>query len=189
MLSRTKDARAANAARRGSPATEDYSLVERLYVTEASAIARAQRRQHGRDEAADIVHDAFVRLLGLGPDRLTSLAGERPVAYLWRVARHLVIDRAKGDLRRSATLHISPDENDLRGGDVERQLVARDELRRVERAVRAMRPRTRAIFIAHRVDGMTYQEIAHECGIGIKAVEKQMSRAIAILAREMDDGD
>lgn len=79
---------------------------------------------------------------------------------------------------------------DVPGCDVERQLEARDELRRVEQAVRAMRPRTRAIFLAHRVDGMSYAEIARECGIGIKGVEKQMSRAIAILAREMgkDDG-
>lgn len=161
-------------------------MVEALYVAEASALARAKRRRSAPDDPLDLVHDAFVRLLGLGDDRLEELERQRPAAYLWRIARHLGLDRAKRDVRRSAALHVPFDETAHPGCDLARQLEARDELRQVERAVLAMRPRTRAIFIAHRVEGMSYAEIARECGIGVKGVEKQMSRAIAILARELD---
>ena len=164
-------------------------LVEALYVAEATALTRSHRGRSGSDDAVDLVHDAFVRLLALGTDRLGALAGERPAAYLWRVALNLGRDRAKTGARRGAAAHVTIDDVELAGPDPIRQLEARDELRRVELAVLAMRPRTRAIFLAHRVDGMGYAEIAERCGIGVKGVEKQMGRAIAILAREMDCGD
>ncbi|GAM00336.1 putative RNA polymerase ECF-type sigma factor [Sphingomonas parapaucimobilis NBRC 15100] len=111
------------------------------------------------------------------------------MAYLWRIATSVGLDQAKRDLRRASDMHVPLDGVELVAPDVERQLEARDELRRIERAVQAMRPRTRAIFLAHRVDGMSYAEIAQACGIGVKGVEKQMSRAIAILAHELDQAD
>ena len=38
-------------------------------------------------------------------------------------------------------------------------------------------------FLAHRIDGYGYAEIAHRTGLSIKTVEKHMSRAIAALDR------
>ncbi len=169
---------------------EDPPLVEALYLGEASTLSRTRHAKSHRDEPLDLVHDAFVRLLALGPARLRTIASEKPAAYLWRIASHIGLDHGRRE-RRQARMSVIPLQDvDVPGCDVERQLEARDELRRVEQAVEAMRPRTRAIFLAHRVNGMSYAEIARECGIGIKGVEKQMSRAIAILAREMgkDDG-
>jgi RNA polymerase sigma factor (sigma-70 family) len=174
------------AARHSLRSETDHGLVEALYLAEASALARAQRRRAGSDDPLDLVHDAFVRLIRLGDDRLEELEQQQPAAYLWRIAKRLGLDRAKRDDRRVAALHVPLDETLVPGSDLARQLEARDELRHVERAVLAMRPRTRAIFLAHRVDGMSYAEIARECGIGVKGVEKQMSRAIAILTRELD---
>lgn len=174
---------------RARRAKDDDALVETLYAVEAPRLARSRVRRSNRHDASDLVHDAFVRLLGLGPDRLRSLAQERPVAYLWRIATSVGLDHAKRDLRRASDMHVPLDSVELVAPDVERQLEARDELRRIERAVQAMRPRTRAIFLAHRVDGMSYAEIAQACGMGVKGVEKQMSRAIAILAHELDHAD
>ncbi|MCC2977125.1 sigma-70 family RNA polymerase sigma factor [Sphingomonas sp. PL-96] len=175
---------------RRTPVLGEDRFVERLYAAEAPRLVRTRHPRSAREERVDLVHDAFVRLLALGPERLRVLATQRPAAYLGRIARHVGLDQARRESRRSSTLHLSIDDAELRAADLERQLEARDELRRVERAVATMRPRTRAIFLAHRVDGMSYAEIARECGIGVKGVEKQMSRAIAILARELDkDGD
>jgi RNA polymerase sigma-70 factor (ECF subfamily) len=44
-----------------------------------------------------------------------------------------------------------------------------------------LRPLTREIFMAHRLDGYTYREIAARTGLSVKRVEKHMSRAIAQL--------
>ena len=49
--------------------------------------------------------------------------------------------------------------------------------------MRSMKPKTREIFMAHRLDGLTYAQIAERTGLSIKGVEKQMSRAMAQLLR------
>ena len=63
---------------------------------------------------------------------------------------------------------------------------ARDTLRRVEAAVLRLRPKTREIFMAHRVEGLSYAEIAQRTGLSVKGVEKQMSKAIAAIDRTLD---
>lgn len=40
--------------------------------------------------------------------------------------------------------------------------------------------------MAHRIDGMTYAEIAELKGISIKGVEKQMSKALVQLDRTLN---
>ena len=49
-----------------------------------------------------------------------------------------------------------------------------------------LRPKTREIFMAHRIDGMTYAEIAERTGLTVKGVETQMSRALAQLDRMLN---
>ena len=65
-------------------------------------------------------------------------------------------------------------------------LETRDMLRRVETAVLRLRPRTREIFMAHRIEGLSYAEIAQRTGLTVKGVEKQMSKAIATLDRMLE---
>ena len=49
-----------------------------------------------------------------------------------------------------------------------------------------LKPKTRAIFLAHRVHGLSYAEIANRTGLSVKGVEKQMSKAIAHLDRMLE---
>jgi RNA polymerase sigma factor (sigma-70 family) len=67
-------------------------------------------------------------------------------------------------------------------------LESRDRLRRLEQVIERLRPRTREIFLAHRIRGLTYAEIADEMGLTVKGVEKQMSKAIAKIDRLFDRG-
>jgi RNA polymerase sigma-70 factor (ECF subfamily) len=78
-------------------------------------------------------------------------------------------------------LHVPADDAVLTGTDTEAQLEARDMLERLETAMLRLRPLTREIFMAHRLDGYTYREIAERTGLSLKRVEKHMSRAIAQL--------
>ena len=67
-------------------------------------------------------------------------------------------------------------------------LESRDTLRRLEEAIGKLKPKTREIFLAHRIHGFTYAEIADQTGLSIKGVEKQMSKAIAKIDRLLDRG-
>ena len=161
--------------------------VDTLYRSQAKRLLRTLTRRSGcAEDALDLLHDTFVRFLRLGTGRVRSLQTEQPNAYLTRTATNLVRDRAKIAVRRSADRHVPLDEHNLAAPDPHRLLETRDMLRHLERAISKLRPRTRAIFLAHRLDGMSYAEIAERTGMSVKGVEKQMSRAIAAVDRAME---
>ena len=56
-------------------------------------------------------------------------------------------------------------------------------LSRVEAAMLQLKPRTREIFMACRVDGLSYAEISKRTGLSFKVIEKEMARALAHLHR------
>lgn len=184
----TKQPRAARQATTCAPDAIPL-WVEQTYRGEARGLARAlRRRTASAEDALDLVQDAFVRLLALGPKRLAELERGRPVAYLARTATNLVRDRVKQDRRRAAQHHLPADDVVLVGLDLARQLDARDDLRRLEAVMLSLRPRTRAIYMAHRVEGLSYAEIAERYGMSVKGVEKQMSRALAAVDAALHRG-
>jgi RNA polymerase sigma factor (sigma-70 family) len=83
-------------------------------------------------------------------------------------------------------LHVVADEQSLAGLDQHRLLESRDMLRRLDAAMMRLRPKTREIFMAHRIDGLTYAEIAARTGLSVKGVEKQMSKALVQLDRMLN---
>jgi RNA polymerase sigma factor (sigma-70 family) len=159
--------------------------LESLYRSETPRLVRmVARRTANRDEALDIVHDIFFRIARLGFGRSVKL--DRPQAYLSRMATNMLRDRAKIAARRSLNRHVPVDEHSLPGLDPHRLLESRDMLNRLNAVMLRMRPKTREIFMAHRVDGLTYVEIADQMGISVSAVEKHISKAIAHIDRLLD---
>jgi RNA polymerase sigma-70 factor (ECF subfamily) len=59
-------------------------------------------------------------------------------------------------------------------------------LRRLQDAIASMPRKQRDIFLAHRLEGMSYAEIACRTGLSVKQVERQMARAITKLCKQMD---
>ena len=166
-----------------SRSSEDGLLAE-LYRSESPRLVRILSRQtRNTDEAHDLVQDVFYRLARLHGQRSVL---EQPKAYLRRIASNLLKDRAKTAARRSVALHVVADEESLPGLDQHRLLESRDMLRRLEAAMMRLRPKTREIFVAHRVEGLTYAEIAERTGLSVKGVEKQMSKALVHLDRMLD---
>ena len=64
-------------------------------------------------------------------------------------------------------------------------LEASEMLRVYEAALAKLKPKTRAIFLLHRREGLTYAQIAVEAGLSVSGVEKQMMKAIAHIDREL----
>jgi RNA polymerase sigma-70 factor (ECF subfamily) len=61
-----------------------------------------------------------------------------------------------------------------------------DLRRKLEEAVAAMPRKQREIFLAHRLHGLSYVEIASRTGLSVRQVERHMARAIYKLAKQMD---
>lgn len=161
--------------------------LEALYRDESPRLIRSlARRTSSREEARDLVQEIFYRIARLGADGLQHL--DRPQAYVSRMATNLLRDRARQASRQGLERHLPADEAILSGTDQERLLESRDMLERVEAAVLKLRPKTREIFMAHRLEGLSYAEIAERHGMTVKGVEKQMSKAIAGLDRMLERG-
>jgi RNA polymerase sigma-70 factor (ECF subfamily) len=155
--------------------------LETLYREHRPRLLRFLRRRTSNDNAADLVQQVFARMAGLSVECQRGIAN--PAGYLRRSVANLVLDEAKMAARRSAGRHVSTDDLDLPAADQIAALEARDMLQRLELALQRLKPRTREIFLAHRIDGYSYVEIAALTGLSVKGVEKHMSRAIAFVDR------
>ena len=135
-----------------------------------------------REEAEDALQDLWLRI-----DQL----GDRPIAhgerFLYRAAANLATDRRIARLRRSvrdtAWHALNPSAGEY--PDAERVMIARDRLKRVERAIAAMPARMKAALLMFRFEGRSQRDIAEQLGVTISGVEKLLRRA----HRKLDDAN
>jgi len=136
----------------------------------------------GEDEAEDAIQDAFVTIIE-EVQRQEVRALDKLVS---RVVRFAAINR----FRRRKTRIDYARENAGEGAvnsaaDPERALMGAQRLKRVLATIDSMPTRRREVFLMHRVDEMTYPQIAKRIGISVKAVEKHMHLAM----RQLSDAD
>jgi RNA polymerase sigma-70 factor (ECF subfamily) len=155
-----------------------------LYRNEQHALVRFFTRYRASPEdARDLVQEAFLRLSRIDLRRSGSIS--RPAEYLRQIARNLLKDRAKAARRHARDAHVNADDCDLVGLDELARLEARDSLVRLESAIKSLKPKTREIFMAHRLEGLSYAEIAGRTGLSVSGVEKQLGRAVDQIDRLM----
>ena len=159
----------------------DWRLeVESLYRARADhLIGHFGSTVLGRDAARDIVHEAFAKFSAMSVAKRLMVI--RPDAYLYRMCVNLMRDRRRSQQTR--TSHIEQEAWSEPTHSPFTALEHRDTLRRLEAAMLRLSPKTREIFLAKRLDGMTYEEIAERTGLSVKGVEKHMSKAIAAVDR------
>jgi RNA polymerase sigma-70 factor (ECF subfamily) len=150
-----------------------------LYRREAARLGRFFKRRFPGEDALDFVHDTFRKWMG------TARSARRPEAYLTTVAVNLVRDRAKADRRQRAAFDARDQEDSTLSTDPVEHLETRDLIARIDRAVQMLKPKTRRIFLMHRIDGLDYAEIAERMGMSVKGVEWQMGQALDQIRRRV----
>jgi RNA polymerase sigma-70 factor (ECF subfamily) len=157
--------------------------VDLLYRDHAATLRRRLRARVGSTEDAnDLVHDAFARLLGT--HRLQSVGD--PAAFLNRIVRNLLIDRARRLAARAP--HPSTEmEIDIPVPPEQGQAIELEQMRRRYREiVLTLPPRMREVFVLHRVEELSYKEIATRLDISIRTVEWHIAEAIVRISRGLD---
>lgn len=147
-----------------------------FYRSENRRLLRFFGKRVGWEAAPDLVQDAFTRMLRSGPfERI-----DNPQAYLTRTACNLLIERARRRMRKQSVMFPLDEGRDAPVAPEQTWQIEATDLRRVYRqALRAMPPRSRRIFLMHRLRCMTYMEIAEQFGISNQGVEYHMIRALA----------
>lgn len=158
-------------------AREPVAAFAAVYQAEHGRLLRYLRRRVGPDEAPDMAQEAFARLFGCStPERI-----ENPAAYLSRITRNMLIDRARRKQRSAPVFYPFDEERSASvRADQAWRIEAMDLLRFYRQAVRTMPPKTRRVFVMHRIHRLTYKEIAEQIGISVATVEYHMMRALTL---------
>jgi RNA polymerase sigma-70 factor (ECF subfamily) len=145
-------------------------------------IAQVRNRTRGRADPEELLQAAYLRLARYRSEH----AIDNVAAFLVRTAVNIGIDNYRHD---RFIAEIAPDELGARENSPlqDEVLAARARLERVREGLARLTPRTREVFLMHRLDELKYREIAERLGISQSAVEKHVAKA-ALFLTEWTEG-
>ncbi|HEX6942204.1 MAG TPA: RNA polymerase sigma factor [Gemmatimonadaceae bacterium] len=163
----------------------DVGAFERLYARSSGRVYAVCVRMTGDPQRArEFTHDAFVRAW----ERLSTFRGEAAFeTWMHRLAVNVVLTATRGERRRDARMVATTDEPDAEsdaafgrpGPDVETRLD-------LERAIAALPPRAREVFVLHDVEGYRHDEIADRLELQSSSVRAQLHRARQLIMRMLN---
>ena len=132
-----------------------------------------------RDQAEDVVQEAYVRLGQTLAKRLI----DDPGRYLFRIVRNLALDGRRRGRRDSRFYVADPDILIEQAGDEqpspETETLARDEYERLLVALAELPERTRIAVEMHRFGGAKLREVAAELGVSISVAHQLVVDGVA----------
>ena len=158
----------------------------REYLQSREALIRFLTARTGSAaEAEDIAQDLYIKVRAIDPAGI-----ENPVAFLYHLASNLHVDRLRSARRRSARndayaqVHTHKAGGELVAGTPDPQQVAesRQRLKRLVEAVEMLPPQCQRVFVLHKLEGLSYADVARTLGISKSAVEKHMMSALRKLS-------
>ena len=135
-----------------------------------------RRRLDCPHNAADMAQDTFIRLLSAG----SYVAPNEPRAFLATVARRLLMDRGRRQkleqaYREELARHAEYLEQ---APSAEQVMAAVQALEHIARALQAMAPRMRQVFVLRHLDGLGHAEIAAQLNVSTKTVQNDLVQAL-----------
>jgi RNA polymerase sigma factor (sigma-70 family) len=145
-----------------------------------------QRRGQSREDAEDLVQEAFLRLHVYLEEGREVRA---PDSFLIRTALNLAVDARRKNARDCRDQFLPETIEELAIADLqptpEENVAAEVRLKEMGRVLdEKVSPKTREVFFLHRLEGLSHEEIADTMGISLRSVEKRIARAIAVVWME-----
>jgi RNA polymerase sigma-70 factor (ECF subfamily) len=145
---------------------------------------KAALRLRGRTghDAEDLVQEAFVRLANYERQNVV----EKPEAFLMTTAINLSTDSYRARAIRGEQVLLEDDVLVDTAPGIEEVMLSRERIERLSECLQRLPEKTRNIFLAHRVEGLAYKEIARLHGLSVSSVEKHMAKAMLMLSNGME---
>lgn len=137
----------------------------------ASRLARALMRSEA--DAEDAVQDALVRALRY----FRTFDGRNSRGWFLTIVRNTCYTARTRDRQADVDSFDEEQHSDVSGADQETVLDRRQGAEAVARAVDALPPRFRELFVLREVDGLSYRELARRIDAPIGTVMSRLSRA------------
>lgn len=145
-----------------------------LKATFANIRAALQRRGNSAQDAEDLTQEAWVRLACYEREQAVM----QPEAFMMRIALNLSIDAYRTRVGHGEEVLLEDMVLVDATPSAEDALLAREQVARLSVCLGRLSEKTRDIFLAHRVEGLSYREIAEAHGLSISTVEKHVARAM-----------
>jgi RNA polymerase sigma-70 factor (ECF subfamily) len=156
-------------------------VLEGLYQAHAHELHGFARRRVGRQEAEDVVQDAYLHLLQ--KEGFETL--EHPRAFLFRIASNLAVDSVRKTKTRSR--YAEDQIGFLCLGEAASGPEAAIEgvilAQRLQAYLGELPGTCRAAFLLNLVEDLTHAEIAGRLGVSIRTVDRHMVKALDHLRR------
>lgn len=138
------------------------------------------------EDVFDLLHDVYALALGSARGGLPDYTQ----GYVFTIARNLLAQRSRR--ARIVSLEMVADleniEPDVDVFSADRNMIARDDLRRAQAGIDNLPPRCREVVRLRKVEGLTTREAADRLGVGIDAIEQQLTKGMRALADFMLGG-
>ena len=146
------------------------------YIRRLSDLLRGLGRS--REDAEDLIQEAFLRLHVY----CQTHEVRQKEAFLVRTVQNLAVDAHR---RAHHELYVDEPVETLPLLDVrltpDEDAAVQERLDHVRTTLDSLSPRTREVFLMHRLDGHSSSQIAESFGISVSAVEKHIARAVLAL--------
>ena len=164
-------------ALRAALAAGDAGALDEMLRRHWPRIVRFASHIAGCDDVAeDIAQDAFVQLW----QWRKRLSGGSVMAFLHRVARNLALNEVRNREAHRRARAIGFDHEPIVSPPDE-VLEIRGLEHAIDRAIAALPPRQRAVFVMARYEGLRHEEIAKILGTSPQTVANQMTSALVRL--------
>lgn len=166
-----------------SQGAEAYAI-DAMFRTEAPRLVRYFRLRLGEaSDPGDLVQETFLRFVG----RSTRGVLDNPIGYLHRIARNLLFEQSRRHrVRQAKEAEFKADLEIAIAPSQSYEIEAAQTMEIFQRAVDELPPKTREVFLLHRLDGLTYGEIGERLAISIRTVNWHMTEALFRIRRTMD---
>ncbi len=163
--------------------TFDFEAMYRCYYELLCQFAFRFVKNHAAAE--DLVHNVF---FNIWKNRFEWNPRGILGTYLYRAVKNQSLKYLAHQKVQNRSqindLTILPDYNRM---NPEENCLGNEFEEAVRRAIEQMPEKRRIIWLMHREDKLTYQEIANILGLSVKTVETQMSRALRFLRTQLAD--
>ena len=158
----------------------DQWFMDEILPLEPMLLASARKLADDPDAARDLVQEVFARLL--------SVEGwaqiDAPHPYLLRMMRNLTFEKLRRiKIARFEQLALAEDFEVVdESPDAFRVVSGREQLARLDAALKGLPERCRRVFVMRRIEERSPREIAKHLGVSPSTLEKRLARAHYLVA-------
>jgi RNA polymerase sigma-70 factor (ECF subfamily) len=155
-------------------------FVREVLPLEAALMQFLRRSWPNKSDIDDLAQEVYARVYEAAREKIPQ-----PVKpFVFTIARNLLIDRVRHEqvvpIEAVADLESLGVAVDAPGPD--RNVMAQDELRRLQAALEKLPPRCREVVVLGRIEGLSGKEISQRLGIGASTVSEHLATGMNTLA-------